>query len=146
MWKNLIAGKAPERTISAGRRTGSCSGGTGSRNSHELKDRLVGGQVLIGIESYRDSVSLTCRRMTRRRLARLRMTRLEPLGRGSRCAQNSTPTANRHAFREGYFGGHGERQFDHCSFRERRLGVKEYPAAAQILNKSRHGASFEMDG
>jgi hypothetical protein len=65
------------------------------------------------------------------------------LGRGG--SQHPSTTSNGHAFRQGDFGGHGKSQFHNRSFRECRLGVKENSAATQVLSKSRHSPSLEMN-
>ena len=65
------------------------------------------------------------------------------LGRGS--AQDSSTTPNRHVFPQSDFGRHGEGQFHDRAFRERRLGVKENSAASQILSKSGHSPSVEVN-
>jgi len=65
------------------------------------------------------------------------------LGRGS--AQDSATTPNRHVFSQSDFGRHRESQFHDRAFRERRLGVKENSAASQILSKSGHRPSIEVN-
>jgi len=118
------------------------------RNAHE--NLLVGRQILVGIESHGDSSSLSCLRMPclrmiRLRLICLRMTRLETISRRSRGPQHPPTAAHRHTFRQSDFGGHGKSQFHDRSFGKRRLGVKKYSTAAQVLDKSGYSASLEMN-
>jgi len=91
-----------------------------------LADGLVGGQVLIGIELHGDPGSLTSLGMT-----------------GG--AQHPPTTPNRHVFPQSDFRGHGKSQFHDRPFRERRLGVKENSTAAQVLSKSGHSPSLEVN-
>jgi hypothetical protein len=64
---------------------------------------------------------------------------------GSRGAQHPSTTPNRHVLRQSDFGGHGKSQFHDCRFRKRRLGVKENSTATQVLSKSGHGPSLEVN-
>jgi hypothetical protein len=73
------------------------------------------------------------------------MPRLRMASCGSRSPQDASTTANRHVFPQSYFGGHGERQFHNRSLGKRRLREKKHSAAAQVLNKSGHRASLEMN-
>ncbi len=114
------------RKVSGQNRAGSCPGGTGSRNSHELSDGLIGGQVLVGIELHRVPVSLA------------------GLG-NDRGAQHPPTTPHRHAFRQRDFRWHGKSQFHDRPFGERRLGVKENSTTTQRLRKTRHSPSLEMN-
>jgi hypothetical protein len=77
-----------------------------------------------------DPVSLTHERMINR-------------GRGS--PQHPPTAPNRHVFSQRDFGRHGKSQFHDRPFRERGLGVKENSTASQILSKSGHRPSIEMN-
>lgn len=109
----------------ARRRAGSRSVGTCGRNSHEMTDGLVRGQVFVGIELHREPATLT---------------RL-----GSGGAQHPPAAPNRHVFGQGNLGRHGKSQFHDRSERECRLGVKENSTATQVLRKTVHSPSFEMN-
>jgi hypothetical protein len=65
------------------------------------------------------------------------------LGRGG--AQHPPATSNWHVFPQSDFRWHGEGQFHDRPFRERRLGVKENSTASQVLSKSRHSPSLEVN-
>ena len=108
---------------------GSRSGRTRGRNSHEVCGWNARGQVLIGIELHGEPVSLIPVRTT-------------GLGRSP---QNPPTTPNRHVFPQGDFGGHCESQFHDRAFRKSRLRVKENSAASQILSKSGHSPSVEVN-
>jgi hypothetical protein len=82
-----------------------------------------------------DSASLTGLKLTS-----LGRTRLRSQG-----AQNPPTTPNRHAFRQSDFGGHGESQLHDRPFRQRRLGIKKYSSAAQVLSKSVHSPAIELN-
>jgi hypothetical protein len=109
----------------------SCSGGGCARNPHEVSAGFVSGQVLVGIELHGDSAPLPVLGMA------------IPRNPG---AQHPPTTPNRHAFPQGDLGGHGESQFHHCTFGKRRLGVKKYSTATQVLSKSVHSPSIEVNG
>ena len=109
---------------------GSRSRGTRGRNSHEVSVRLVRGQVLVGLELHRDPAFLTHMRM---------------IGLGSRGPQHPPTAPNGHVLSQSDFRWHGEGQFHHRPFRERRLGVKENSPASQVLSKSVHRPSFEVN-
>jgi hypothetical protein len=64
---------------------------------------------------------------------------------GSRGAQNPPTAPNRHVFSQSDFGRHGESQFHDRAFWERRLGVKENSTATQVLSKSGHSPSIEVN-
>src|SRR5450759_1678558 len=117
--------EGPENKASARSRAGTRSGGAGGRNSHELRDWLVGGQVLVGIELHGDSASLT--------------------GLGSQGAQHPPTAPNRHVFPQGDFRWHGKSQFHDRPFRERRLGVEENSTATQVLGKTGRSPSIEVN-
>src|SRR5271163_2326590 len=119
----------------------SCSGGACARNPHEVSARLVGGQVLVGIELHGDSASLIVLGTTVLRMPVLAMNGLRSPG-----AQHPSTTPNRHAFPQGDFGGHGESQLHHRTFGKRRLGVEKYSTATQVLSKSVHSPSIEVNG
>src|SRR5271156_2965740 len=87
----------------------SCSGGACARNPHEVSARLVGGQVLVGIELHGDTASLivlgtTVLRTTVLGTTALRMPVLAMTGLRSPGAQHPSTTPNRHAFPQGDFG------------------------------------------
>jgi hypothetical protein len=109
----------------------SCSGGGCARNPHEVSAGFVGGQVLVGIELHGDSAPLPVPGMTISR---------------NPGAQHPPTTPNRHVFPQGDFGGHGESQLHHRTFGKRRLGVKKYSTATQVLGKSVHSPSIEVNG
>jgi hypothetical protein len=69
--------------------------------------------------------------------------RMAVLGRGG--PQDPSTTPNRHVFPQRDFRGHGKSQFHDRPFRERGLGVKENSTASQILSKSGHRPSIEMN-
>src|SRR5258708_1004912 len=60
-------------------------------------------------------------------------------------SQYPSTAPNRHAFRQSDFGGHGKSQFHNRPCRKRRLGIKENSAAAQVLSKSGHSPSLEIN-
>jgi hypothetical protein len=66
-------------------------------------------------------------------------------GLGGRRAQHPPPAPNRHVFPQSDLGGHGKAQFHDRALRERRLGVKENSTPTQVLNKSRHRPSLEVN-
>ncbi len=108
---------------------------TGGGNPYEWRDEFVGGQVLVGIKPHRDAGSLTT----------LRLTCWQATDHGSSRSQHPSPTTHRHVFRQRDFRGHGKSQFHNRAFGQRGLGVKENSTSAQVLNKSRHSPSVEVN-
>jgi hypothetical protein len=68
---------------------------------------------------------------------------MDILGRGS--AQHPSTTPNGHVVSQSNFRGHGKSQFHDRAFRESRLGVKENSTASQVLSKSGHRPSIEVN-
>jgi len=64
---------------------------------------------------------------------------------GSRGAQHPPTTPDRHAFPQGDLGWHGKGQFHDRPFRQHGIGIKENSTPAQVLSKSGHSPSIEVN-